>query len=104
MQKRAEKTSWYPSNRAAYDLVYAGALGDVRKVVARDGHSGPKEIGVEPEFLAWLTHPELNGRGALFDFGMLPCRPDDLADGRAAPRNRHCRNSAHQAGSLFARG
>lgn len=34
-----------------------------------DGHRGPKEIGVEPEFLSWLTDPKLNGAGALFDFG-----------------------------------
>ena len=63
------ETSWYRSNHAAYDLVHEGALGDVRKVVIHDGHSGPKEIGVEPEFLAWLTDPQLNGGGALFDFG-----------------------------------
>ena len=63
------ETSWYRSNHAAYDLVHEGALGDVRKVVVHDGHSGPKEIGVEPEFLAWLTDPKLNGGGALFDFG-----------------------------------
>jgi predicted dehydrogenase len=63
------ETSWYPSNHAAYDLVHAGAMGEIRKVVVHDGHSGPKEIGVEPEFLAWLTDPKLNGAGALFDFG-----------------------------------
>ena len=63
------ETSWYRSNHAAYDLVHEGALGDVRKVVVHDGHYGPKEIGVEPEFLAWLTDPKLNGGGALFDFG-----------------------------------
>jgi predicted dehydrogenase len=63
------ETSWYRSNHAAYDLVHEGALGDVRKVVIHDGHNGPKEIGVEPEFLAWLTDPKLNGGGALFDFG-----------------------------------
>ena len=63
------ETSWYRSNHAAYDLVHAGALGDVRKVVIHDGHNGPKEINVEPEFLAWLTDPKLNGAGALFDFG-----------------------------------
>jgi len=63
------ETSWYRSNHAAYDLVHDGALGDVRKVVVHDGHNGPKEIGVEPEFLAWLTDPKLNGGGALFDFG-----------------------------------
>jgi predicted dehydrogenase len=63
------ETSWYRSNHAAYDLVHAGELGDVRKVVVHDGHQGPKEIGVQPEFLAWLTDPKLNGGGALFDFG-----------------------------------
>jgi predicted dehydrogenase len=63
------ETSWYPSNHAAYDLVHEGALGEIRKVVVHDGHSGPKEIGVEPEFLAWLTDPKRNGAGALFDFG-----------------------------------
>src|ERR1019366_5126183 len=63
------ETSWYRSNHAAYDLVHEGTLGDVRKVVVHDGHNGPKEIGVEPEFLAWLTDPKLNGGGALFDFG-----------------------------------
>jgi predicted dehydrogenase len=63
------ETSWYRSNHAAYDLAQQGALGEVRKVVIHDGHKGPKEINVEPEFLAWLTDPKLNGGGALFDFG-----------------------------------
>jgi glucose-fructose oxidoreductase len=63
------ETSWYRSNHAAYDLVHDGSMGEVRKVVVHDGHKGPKEIGVEPEFLAWLTDPKLNGAGALFDFG-----------------------------------
>jgi len=63
------ETSWYRSNHSAYGLVHEGTLGDVRKVVVHDGHYGPKEIGVEPEFLAWLTDPKLNGAGALFDFG-----------------------------------
>jgi predicted dehydrogenase len=63
------ETTWYASNRAAYDLVHENALGDVRKVVVHDGHNGPKEINVAPEFLAWLTDPKLNGGGALFDFG-----------------------------------
>jgi predicted dehydrogenase len=63
------ETSWYPNNHAAYDLVHDGSLGEIRKVVVHDGHQGPKEIGVEPEFLAWLTDPKLDGGGALFDFG-----------------------------------
>jgi glucose-fructose oxidoreductase len=69
------ETSWYPSNHDAYDLVHSGALGDIRKVVVHDGHSGPKEIGVGPEFFSWLTDPKLNGGGALFDFG---CYGTDL--------------------------
>lgn len=63
------ETTWYPSNNAVYQLVRDGALGDVRKVVVHDGHNGPKEIGVPPEFLVWLTDPARNGAGALFDFG-----------------------------------
>jgi predicted dehydrogenase len=63
------ETTWYPSNRAAYDLFHEKALGEIRKVVIHDGHNGPKEINVESEFRAWLTDPKLNGGGALFDFG-----------------------------------
>jgi predicted dehydrogenase len=63
------ETSWYRSNHAMYEMVRADAIGDVRKVVVHDGHQGPKEIGVGPEFLNWLTDPKLNGGGALFDFG-----------------------------------
>src|SRR5262249_28340531 len=63
------ETTWYASNRAAFDLVHDGSLGDIRKVVVHDGHNGPKEINVQPEFLAWLTDPKLDGGGALFDFG-----------------------------------
>jgi glucose-fructose oxidoreductase len=63
------ETTWYASNAAVYHLVRDGALGEVRKVVVHDGHRGPKEINVEPEFLAWLTDPARNGAGALFDFG-----------------------------------
>jgi glucose-fructose oxidoreductase len=63
------ETTWYPSNNAVYQLVRDGALGDVRKVVVHDGHQGPKEIGVPPEFLSWLVDPARNGGGALFDFG-----------------------------------
>src|SRR6267154_2769045 len=63
------ETTWYPSNQAAYDLVHDNAIGEIRKIVVHDGHGGPKEIGVGPEFLSWLTDPKLNGGGALFDFG-----------------------------------
>ncbi len=63
------ETTWYSSNRAAYDELQQGKLGELRKVIFRDGHQGPKEIGVPPEFLSWLTDPQKNGAGALFDFG-----------------------------------
>ena len=44
-------------------------LATIRKVVVHDGHQGPKEINVAPEFFAWLNDPKLNGAGALYDFG-----------------------------------
>src|SRR5579863_6724150 len=51
----------YPSNHAAYDLLHSGAIGELRKVVVHDGHEGPKEINVGPEFFKWLTDPRRNG-------------------------------------------
>ena len=63
------ETSWYRSNHAAYDMVHDKSIGDIRKVVVHDGHQGPKEINVAPEFFAWLNDPKLNGAGALYDFG-----------------------------------
>jgi glucose-fructose oxidoreductase len=63
------ETTWYASNKAAYDEVMTNEIGPVRRVVVQDGHQGPKEIGVSPEFFKWLTDPEQNGAGALYDFG-----------------------------------
>ena len=63
------ETTWYRSNNQAISEAQAGHLGDVRKVLVHDGHEGPKEIGVGPEWLPWLTDPVQNGAGALFDFG-----------------------------------
>ncbi len=63
------ETTWYASNAEALREVQTGKLGTVRKVVVHDGHEGPKEIGVGPEWLPWLTDPKQNGAGALFDFG-----------------------------------
>jgi predicted dehydrogenase len=63
------ETSYYRSNYAAYDLVHDRSIGDIRRVVVHDGHQGPKEINVRPEFFAWLNDPKLNGAGALYDFG-----------------------------------
>ena len=64
------ETTWYPSHRAIWQLLKEQkAGGALRKMVVMDGHEGPKEINVQPEFLAWLRDPAQNGAGALFDFG-----------------------------------
>jgi glucose-fructose oxidoreductase len=63
------ETTWYASNRAVYDMVQQGRLGEIRRIVIHDGHQGPIEIHVQPEFLKWLTDPAQNGAGALYDFG-----------------------------------
>jgi predicted dehydrogenase len=64
------ETTWYPSTDRVYTLARTQErLGPLRKVVVRDGHRGPQEIGVGSSFLSWLTDPTLNGGGALMDFG-----------------------------------
>jgi predicted dehydrogenase len=63
------ETTWYASNAEAIREAEADKLGPIRRVVVHDGHEGPKEIGVSPTFLSWLTDPEKNGAGAMFDFG-----------------------------------
>lgn len=63
------ETTWYSSNRAAYEISRAGKIGDMRKFVIHDGHQGPKRINTPPEFFRWLTDPKLGGGGASFDFG-----------------------------------
>jgi predicted dehydrogenase len=70
------ETTWYPSNQSAYQLVHGQhAIGDLRKIVIRDGHSGPARI-CSPYFMAWLGDPVLDGGGAVMDFG---CYGADLA-------------------------
>ncbi len=64
------ETTWYGSNHKAYEILNTEkSIGPARKIVVHDGHRGPKEIGVGPEFLNWLTDPIQNGGGALIDFG-----------------------------------
>jgi glucose-fructose oxidoreductase len=69
-------TTWFRSNIAAAGMLSDGSIGDLRKIVVHDGHQGPMETGVSPEFFHWLTDPAENGAGALFDFG---CYGVDLA-------------------------
>ncbi|MEO6933650.1 MAG: Gfo/Idh/MocA family oxidoreductase [Chitinophagaceae bacterium] len=64
------ETTWYGTNQDIYRRVTdSNQVGTIRKMIAHDGHEGPKEIGVSKEFLNWLTDPKMNGAGALVDFG-----------------------------------
>ncbi len=63
------ETTSYPTNEKAIEILNSGKIGDAKKVIIRDGHKGPKRIGVPDEFLEWLIDPKLNGGGALTDFG-----------------------------------
>ena len=64
------ETTWYRSHgEIAKIFKEQRAAGEIRRMVAMDGHQGPREIHVQPEFFAWLTDPEKNGAGAMFDFG-----------------------------------
>lgn len=62
------ETTWYPSNHHAYQQVKNGKIGDIRKVIIRDGHKGPSKLGINEEFLDWLLDPVANGGGAIIDF------------------------------------
>ena len=61
------ETTWYPTVHYTKDRLEE--LGPVRKIVVRDGHKGPIEIGVGEEFSSWLLTEEKNGGGAIMDFG-----------------------------------
>jgi predicted dehydrogenase len=51
------------------ELVNENKIGSIRKVIVHDGHKGPVKLGINSEFLDWLLDPELNGGGAIIDFG-----------------------------------
>jgi len=64
------ETTWYRSHAEMHNLIKdQKTMGDIRKMVAMDGHEGLKEIHTPPEFFNWLGDPVKNGAGALFDFG-----------------------------------
>lgn len=63
------ETTWYKSNQRIKEFIDKNAVGPIKKIVVRDGHQGPREIGCSEDFLAWLTDPDKNGGGALMDFG-----------------------------------
>jgi predicted dehydrogenase len=80
------ETTWYPSNKLAFDLVRQRQLiGKLRKILVQDGNQGPVGIKTTPYFLKWLTDPAAGG-GASLDFG---CYGADLISwmmGGARPR------------------
>ncbi len=63
------ETTWYDTNHEAYRLINEGEIGSITRMNIYDGHQGPFEIGCGKEFTDWLTNPELNGGGAVIDFG-----------------------------------
>jgi len=51
------ETTWYRSNRAAYDLVHDHSIGEIRKVVVHDGHPARKKSTSNPNFSLGSTTP-----------------------------------------------
>lgn len=63
------ETTWYPTVHSALELLKKDSIGTLSQLIIRDGHKGPLKIGVNREFLEWLTDPVKNGGGAITDFG-----------------------------------
>jgi predicted dehydrogenase len=63
------ETTWYPTVHAAREILMSDSIGPLCQLIIRDGHRGPLKIGVNVEFLEWLTDPVKNGGGAITDFG-----------------------------------
>ncbi|MFM7322581.1 MAG: Gfo/Idh/MocA family protein [Armatimonadota bacterium] len=61
-------TAWSAAWQEFERLIVAGAIGDLRYFKYRSAHNGPKEIGCDPAFWAWLYDEELNGAGAYMDY------------------------------------
>ena len=63
------ETTWYPTVHTANDWLKKDSIGNLTQLIIRDGHRGPLNIGINVEFLEWLTNPIKNGGGAITDFG-----------------------------------
>jgi len=61
--------AWQASLQDAIQRAKSGEVGDLFYMRYRNGHWGPKEIGCEAEFVEWLYDENLNGGGAIADFG-----------------------------------
>ena len=63
------ETTWYGSHETAFQFINKGKIGEIRKAIFRDGHTGPVERNTHPEMIPWIKDPVLNGGGAVMDFG-----------------------------------
>jgi len=60
---------WNPAFYALVERARQGEFGQIFHLRFRAGHAGPREIGCDPYFVAWLYDEHLNGGGASIDFG-----------------------------------
>ncbi|MCS7300880.1 MAG: Gfo/Idh/MocA family oxidoreductase [Fimbriimonadales bacterium] len=61
-------TRWNPALQSLLERAKQGDFGAIFEFRFRVGHAGPREIGCDPYFVAWLYDEHLNGGGALADF------------------------------------
>ncbi|GIV09973.1 MAG: hypothetical protein KatS3mg019_2064 [Fimbriimonadales bacterium] len=61
-------TRWNPALQNLMERAKQGEFGAIFEFRFRAGHAGPREIGCDPYFVAWLYDERLNGAGALADF------------------------------------
>ncbi len=61
-------TRWNPAIQSLLARAKRGEFGAIVEFRFRAGHAGPREIGCDPYFVAWLYDEHLNGAGALADF------------------------------------
>jgi predicted dehydrogenase len=61
-------TAWNPLFQAFHASIDAKDIGTIHYIRYRSAHNGPKEIGCDPAFVAWLYDEELNGAGAFMDY------------------------------------
>jgi len=61
--------AWNPWLYELKRQLEAGAIGHPFHMRFRNGHGGPKEIGCDEYFVGWLYDENLNGGGAIADFG-----------------------------------
>ncbi len=92
------ETSWYASNAYVHDLYKQGALGDIRRIIVNDGHSGP--YAMSKEFVDWLTDPIKNGGRSTLRFRLLRCQSGHLASRWPASPLRYRSYPSESSGPL----